>query len=575
MGTAVTSSTAHDGSALDAGTLCEAFQRSVARCPERVALRTPGGTVQITWAEYGAAVRAAAGALGALGVGSGDRVAFLSRNRPELAICEVATMHLGAAGVALYTASPTATIEHVLADSEPAVLLVESEMHARVVDVRHRVAHVLALDAGEGELRPLNSLAPPATFDFDAAWRAVRPDDLAGLLYTSGTTGFPKAVEWTHAAEIGWLKAWNQVLGETDQSHDISYGAFAHGGERAVGHWYALERGSTRTLCADPAQLGAALLEARPTFLFGSPQVWQRLKRALQSTLDAEERATLHAGVERVRALAQGQSAEPLTAEQQQILATLRARIGLDRMNCALTAAAPCPLAVHEHYHALGVPFREFYGMTELGTATVTRPGLIDLDTVGCAVPGYELRLAEDSEVMVRSPHAPRRYHNRPRESAETYGAGGWIHTGDIGELDAEGRLRIVDRKKEIIIPEHGHNVAPARIESALKNACPEIAQVCVVGHGRPHLAALVVLDQATRLDEQASAAVAAAIAEVNATFEPRERIEAHTILADVWLPGAELTETLKLRRAQIAERHASTIERLYSQETVSIGSDG
>jgi long-subunit acyl-CoA synthetase (AMP-forming) len=208
MGTEVTSSTAHDGSALDAGTLCAAFQRSVARCPERVALRTPGGAVQITWAEYGAAVRVAAGALAALGVGRGDRVAFLSRNRPELAICEVAAMHLGAAGVALYTASPTATIEHVLADSEPAVLLVESELHARLVDIRHRVAHVFALDGGEGELRPLNSLVPPAAFDFDAAWHAVRPDDLAGLLYTSGTTGFPKAVEWTHGAEIGRLGAW-------------------------------------------------------------------------------------------------------------------------------------------------------------------------------------------------------------------------------------------------------------------------------------------------------------------------------------------------------------------------------
>ncbi len=573
MGAEVTSSTVHGGSALDAGTLCAAFQRSVARCPERVALRTPGGAVQITWAEYGAAVRAAAGALAALGVGRRDRVAFLSRNRPELAICEVAAMHLGAAGVALYTASPTATIEHILADSEPAVLLVESELHARLADVRHSVAHVLALDAGEGELRPLNSLATPGDFDFDAAWRAVRPEDLAGLLYTSGTTGFPKAVEWTHGAETSCHRAWDQVLGEQDGIHDISYGAFAHGGERAVGHWYALARGSTRTLCEDPAQLGAALLDARPTFLFGSPQVWQRLKRALQSTLDAEERATLHASVERVRALAGGQSAEPLTAEQQETLAALRARIGLDRVSCALTAAAPCPLAVHEHYHALGVPFREFYGMTELGIATVTRAGLLDLGSVGCAVPGYELRLAEDGEVLVRSPHAPRGYHNRPRESAEIYGADGWIHTGDIGEIDTEGRLRIVDRKKEMIIPEHGHNVAPSRIESALKNACPEIGHVCVVGHGRPHLAALVVFDPPGRCeDDQACATVAAAIAQVNVGFEPRERIEAHTILSDRWLPGVELTETFKLRRAQIAERHASAIERLYSQTIVSIG---
>jgi long-subunit acyl-CoA synthetase (AMP-forming) len=186
-------------------------------------------------------------------------------------------------------------------------------------------------------------------------------------------------------------------------------------------------------------------------------------------------------------------------------------------------------------------------------------------------VPGYELQIAPDGEVLVRSPHAPRGYRNRAAESAETYGADGWIHTGDIGELDHEGRLCLIDRKKEMLVPEHGHNVSPAKLESALRDGCPLIAQACVVGDGRPHLAALIVLEPTDPAgdEEQARAAVATAIAEVNASLDPRERIGAHAIVADAWLPGAELTETLKLRRAPIAERYEETIDGLYSSSTI------
>lgn len=547
-------------------TLPAAFQASAVRVPERVALRTPGDAVSISWAEYAAAVERVAGSLAALGVGRGDRVAFLSRNRPELAIAEVAAMHLGAAGVALYTASPPATIEHVLRDSEPAVLAIESALEPSLAGVRHSVPQTVALDTESGKFSQLASMDPPAGFDFEAAWRTVQPDDLAALLYTSGTTGPAKGVEWTHQAICGWLPGFDAVQPEADGIHDISYGPFAHAGERGVCHWRSLARGSTRTFCEDPTQLGAVLLEARPTFLFGSPRVWQGLKAALEATLGGGERAVLDAGIERVRALAAGGSAAPLTEEQEGVLAALRARVGLDRMSRALTAAAPCPLAVQEHYHGLGVPFYEFYGMTECGPATTTRSGLVDLGTVGPATPGYELRLGEDGEVQVRSRFAPCAYRNRPDANAETYGADGWIRTGDIGELDSEGRLRIVDRKKEMLVPEHGHNCAPAPIESELKSACPLIGQVCVVGDGRPHLAALVVPEPPERAgDDDAREAIAAAIERVNATLDPRERIEAHAVIGDTWLPGAELTETLKLRRTRIAERYAAEIEDLYA----------
>jgi long-chain acyl-CoA synthetase len=222
-------------------------------------------------------------------------------------------------------------------------------------------------------------------------------------------------------------------------------------------------------------------------------------------------------------------------------------------------------MTVHEHYRALGIDFQEFYAATEFGIASAQRPGAVDLGTLGGAAPDYELHLAADGEVLVRSPHAPRGYRNLPRETRETYGADGWIHTGDLGELDGEGRLRLIGRKKETLIPAHGHNVHPALIEAALKDACPAIAQVCVIGDRRSHLAALLVLEPPHDATEPGSrATVAAAIETVNAALPPLERIEAHTILAQPWLPGAELTETLKLRRAQIETKYAAEIEALY-----------
>lgn len=558
---------AGERAALLATTLCEAFQISAARVPDRVALIDHADQGRaFSWSAYAAAVQRVAGALATLGVRRGERVAFLSRNRPELAIAEAATLHLGAVGVVLYAASPPATIEHVLRDSEPMLLIVESELDGRLVDVRHTVAQTLTLDGASDGRGVLATIAAPADFDFEAAWRAVAPDDLAGLLYTSGTTGLAKGVECTHRGALGSLGSFDTTLGGDDAIHDISYGSMANVGERGIGHWYSFTRGSTRTICRDPSQLGAALAEARPTRLFGPPLVWLALQRALEGSLAAEERVVLERAVERVRAAAGGEASTPGGEVEQALLGKLRARIGLDRMSKAVSAAAPCPMTAHEHYRALGIGFQEFYAGTEFGMATAQRPGSVDLGTLGGPAPDYELRLAADSEVLVRSPHAPRGYRNLPLETRETFGADGWIHTGDLGELDSEGRLRLIGRKKETLVPAHGHNVHPALIEAAFKEACPAIAQVCVIGDGRSHLAALLVLEPPHAASDPGScASVAAAIETVNAALPPLERIEAHAILTQPWLPGAELTETFKLRRAQIETKYAAEIETLYA----------
>jgi long-chain acyl-CoA synthetase len=269
--------------------------------------------------------------------------------------------------------------------------------------------------------------------------------------------------------------------------------------------------------------------------------------------------------LDRATARLHDQAPTDLSGDDQNTLADLRTRVGLDQLNRALTSAAPCPLGVQAHYHALGVPFAEFYAMSELGVPTSGALGVSDLGTVGWPTSGHEVTLDQDGEVLVRTDSRARGYRNLPAETAETFGQDGFVRTGDVGAFDERGRLRIIDRKKEFLIDEHGHNTAPAPIESALKSACPLIGHVCLVGEGRPHLTALILLEPPQLAsDASVAAQVADAIQHVNADSDPRERIQGHTILTAPWLPGEELTETLKLRRRRIAEKHADTIAAMY-----------
>jgi long-subunit acyl-CoA synthetase (AMP-forming) len=222
---------------------------------------------------------------------------------------------------------------------------------------------------------------------------------------------------------------------------------------------------------------------------------------------------------------------------------------------------------VHEHYHALGIPFGEFYAMTELPPIAVTRPGVADLGTVGPIVLGCEVHLDADGEILVRSDSASRGYRNLPADTAALFTADGFLRTGDIGELDEQQRLRIIDRKKELVIPDHGHNIAPAPIEAELKNACPLIGHAMVIGDHRPFLAALIVVEPAERAtDPIAVEVVAEAIEQVNAAHDPRERVEAHIILRAAWTAGDELTATLKPRRRRILQKYAVEIQAMYDQ---------
>ena len=347
-------------------------------------------------------------------------------------------------------------------------------------------------------LEAVEAAADPG-FDLEAHGRAAAPDDVVSLLYTSGTTGPPKGVRHTHATILAMLRAFEAASPAQPAVSYVSYLPLAHLGERGIGHYRALVRGSTTTFCPDPARLPSALAEVHPTWLFGPPRIWRVLQAAVEATVaaDPDAQAALARSLVRVRAQRRGEAAAPLAPGHDTALAGVRARFGLDRLEHALTAAAPCPPEVHEFFLALGLPFAEFYGMTETGAATMTRAEPADVGTVGRATPSFGLRLAEDGEVLVRGPAVTPGYHRRPRETATLIDAQGWVHTGDVGTLDADGRLRIVDRLKELIVSDAGHNMSPATIETRLIAASPLIAHACVIGDARPHNVALIVLDAA------------------------------------------------------------------------------
>jgi long-subunit acyl-CoA synthetase (AMP-forming) len=547
-------------------TVCDLFRETVARYPERTALRTREGA-EFTWREYARRVREVAAGLAALGVTRGDTVALMLANRPEFHIADTAAFHLGAVPFSLYNSSSLEQIEHLLADAAPKVVITEHAFRGAI----GRTDGVYVVDGTPS----LDELTGAADFDLDAAARVVQPDDLLTLIYTSGTTGPPKGVEITHANYVAELQAFDG-LDIVAPGRVVSYFPMAHIAERVISHYNAIAYGHTVTCCPDAREVMSYIAETRPTFFFAVPRIWEKLKAALEAGFDDATREALQIELRKLRA------GEPLDAT---VFAPLRERLGLDAAEHILTGAAPSPVELLEFFHALGIEILEVWGMSELsGLATANSPGGAKLGTVGRAAAGVELRLAGDGEVLVRGGIVTRGYRNHPEQTAAAFDADGWFCTGDIGELDGDGYLRIVDRKKELIVNSAGQNVSPANVEAVVKSSSPLIGQVCVVGDRRPHNVALVVLDPDgarsfagpdRELAELARDAVvleevARAIERANARLSRPEQVKRFHVLEHDWEPaGDELTPTLKLRRRPIERKYAAEIEALYMPSPV------
>ena len=590
---------------LDVSSLCEAFQRSAAIDPDGVALRTPGGAVEITWREYAARVRSIAAGLAALGVEKGHTVALMMSNRPEFNLCDTAAMHLGATPFSVYNTLAPEQMAHVFSNAENQVVICESVFVDRVIAAGGKVEHVICVDgppSGRPSLEDVEAMADPG-FDFDATWRAVGPDDVLTLIYTSGTTGPSKGVEITHANMLAEIAASSAVLPVTSTDRIASYLPSAHVADRWSSHYQQMIFGLQITCVADIKTIAAALADIRPTLWGGVPRVWEKIKAALEARIDGEAdpqrkqglQWAIATGIKKVRAeqaAINGEGPGPdeallaeYTKADELVLSKIRQQIGLDDVHWSIIGAAPASMDVLEFFDAIGLPICELWGMSELSCcATINPPGRSKLGTVGPALPGVELTIAEDGELLCRGPLVMRGYRNEPEKTAETIDADGWLHTGDVATVDDEGYIRIVDRKKELIINAAGKNMSPANIESQLKSASPLIGQAVAIGDRRPYNVALIVLDPdacgayATKAgladaspaalcqNEGIVAAVSAAVEDASAGMSRVEQIKTFRILPVDWLPGGdELTPTMKLKRKPIAEKYAAEIDALYT----------
>jgi long-chain acyl-CoA synthetase len=538
---------------------------------------TADGWRPVPWDEAAERVDALAHGLLARGVRHGDRVAVLSQTRLEWILLDWAAMSIGAVVVGLYPTNSATECEYILGHCEAVLAFTEDEAQTRkLVSIRGSLPalrEVIPFDRLE-KLEAEGRLAKHLQAE------PVAEDDLATLIYTSGTTGPPKGCMLTHrnlvTAAIRVVEGMNQpgdiVLLFLPLAH--SYGRLAH---QAASH-----RGATVAFVADTARVPMALTAVQPTILPAVPRVYEKVHA---NTLGEIERAgglrrrvglwALGVGGRASRARREGARVGSILALQERladrlVFAKVRARLG-GRLRLGVSGAAPLSPDVIEFFHALGVPVLEGYGLTETASsATVNEPGDFRIGTVGRPVEGAEVRLAEDGEILVRSPSVFAGYYKEPEATAAALSKDGWLRTGDVGEIDDEGFLRITDRKKDLIITAGGKNIAPQNLENGLKTS-RFVSQAIVVGDRRPYVTALVTLDEA----EVASSGrnpqelVQELVDDVNRDRTRVEQIKRFVILPrDFSQEEGEVTPTLKLRRKVIHEHFADEIERLYAGES-------
>ncbi|HTK65614.1 MAG TPA: long-chain fatty acid--CoA ligase [Pseudonocardia sp.] len=590
---------------LQVSSVCAAFQATVAREPDAIALRTPGGTVEITWAQYADRVRRIAAGLAALGVRRGDTVGLMMGNRPEFHLCDTGAMHLGAAPFSVYNTLPADQVRHVFTNAGNRVVICEARYLDTVREAGGEVEHIFCVDGETDGVPGLDALEQggDADFDFDAAWRSVGPDDLLTLIYTSGTTGPPKGVQLTHSNMLAQLRGAHAVLRTLPGDRLISYLPHAHAADRWASHYSSMAWGIQVTDLADMSGLMAAVPEVKPTFWGGVPRVFEKIKAALEAGFaretDEQRKAgiawALDVGRRKVRAeqdAIRGSGPGPddtLLAEyakaDELVFSAVRAKLGLDEVRMSICGAAPCALDVLEFFAAIGLPICELWGMSEMSCCgTINPPSRAKMGTVGMPMPGVEIRRDDDGEMLCKGPVVMQGYRNDPEKTAEALDPEGWLHTGDIVEIDDEGYITIVDRKKELIINAAGKNMSPANIEATLKSSHPLIGQAVVIGDRRPYNVALVVLDPdaaaayaaehgladaspaALSKDPDVVAALDEAVAGANNELARVEQIKAFTVLGTDWEAGGdELTPTMKLKRRPIAEKYATEIDKLYA----------
>ncbi len=600
-------------------TLLDTFAQTVEhhRAEKALSWKNTGGWQSLNWGEYRDRVRAVALGLRAIGLRPGEFVVIMARNRPEHLIADLGVMHAQGTPVSLYNTLAAEQVQYITGHCEAAVAFVEDDGFLQkfrsVRDQLPKLRRIILMepsttDADDwviswDQLVQLGREEDARDSEaFERGWRQVKPEDLATLIYTSGTTGPPKGVMDTHRQVLWMTEIGHKFLPTAPGARHISYLPFAHAFERYLGHWHAFLWASSVYFCPDPTQLFAYAAEVRPTGMIGVPRVWEKLHAALSAGIAAEPDEQKRAAVQGAIAVGREivkhrQSGAPIPAQLeakarqcQPVWDALRAKVGIDQCEWALTGAAPINTDVIEFFQAIGLRMVEGWGMTETTVGATFAPSL-DLarnGTVGVADYGVEIRVADDGELLVRGGNVTQGYYKEPEKTAETIDADGWLHTGDIGEMDADGFIKIIDRKKELIITAGGENVSPANLENLLKQH-PLVGQACAIGDRRPFVSALIVLDQEvarlwarqhgiefSSIADLASrrevvAEVQEAVDDCNRHVSRVESVRKFTVLPTEWTAESEeLTPTLKLKRRVILKKYVGEIEAMYSTQTPS-----
>ena len=613
MSVAATPTAVPDGSAAAAaGSLPALLLKLASTAADAVALRRKrlGRWEETSWAQYAARRRPPGSACERSACSPATASPMHSENRPEWLIADLAVQGIGAITVGVYPTSPSAEVEYLLRDSGAVAIVCEDEEQLdKTLAVRERLPElrVIVIVDTRGvrvlddpmivtlaDLERRGALLDAAEFERTVA--QVQPAATAMIVYTSGTTGPPKGAMLSQANLLFAGATFVSEFQATSDDEVLSYLPLCHVAERMFSVVNALSAGYVVNFGEPGGSLPDELREVQPTIFLGVPRVWEKMLAGAEIRIgDASrlKRTAYRFWMARGEQIARRRIAGRERATDRVLYAigwamlfgSLRDKLGMGRVRCALSAAAPIAPQVLEFFWTLGVRVREGYGQTEnTGIATWSPAGAVRLGAVGRALAQVELRIAADGEILTRSPAVFQGYWRQQQATRETVDADGWLHTGDVGELDSDGWLRIADRKKDIIITAGGKNVSPSEIENRLK-VSPYVREAIVIGDRRPYLTALVEIEGDTVGDWAARRGLAyttyadlagrpevcelvqGAVEEANRDFAQVEQIKRFALLdKELDEDDGELTATQKVKRAAIATRFDGLIAGLYER---------
>jgi long-chain acyl-CoA synthetase len=598
----------------DPRTLPALFFEQVRRRGDRLALRYKAYGIwhRVSWNEYAEEVRKVDAGLLALGLRHQENVAVLGDNRPEWLYCHLGIMSAGGRTCGIYATSSPEQVRYLLNHSESRVLFVENEEQLeKVLSIvgETGVERIVIWDAKglwgftdervtffDDFLKQGKALLETEPGRLEERLASIRPTDTAMVIYTSGTTGPPKGAMLAHQSILWVLDAIGQTIPLRDDDEVVSYLPFAHIFENFTSVFNAIARGYVVNFVESMDTLFQNMREVSPTYFAGPPRIWEKLASTVELRMAdstplkrALYRAAFAVGRRHARARIGGPAGRvPLSLRVAYglaywaVLYPLKRRLGLERTRLAISAAAPAAPEMFEYFHALGIPLLEVYGQTEsTGIISGNMPGDARVGTVGPPIPGMEVRLADDGEILTRGPHVFQGYFKDPELTAQTVDADGWLHTGDVGAWD-DGHLRILDRKKDIIITAGGKNITPANIENKLKFS-PYIQDAVVVGDRRRYLVALILIDEDTvtkfaqdhripfgtfadlTQNPEVRRLIGQEVDRVNRSLSSAEGVKKFALLPRrLYEEEGDVTPTKKVKRRNLETRYTDLIESLY-----------